>query len=171
GAAVSLVAPPAGARVGGAGWIGLALWLARFDLARKSLRRGGLPQFMARTLLAGYAWLAVAGALALAFGAPQAGPHYDAILHALFLGFVFAMIFAHAPVIFPAVAGRPIPFRPRFYAHVALLHAGLLLRVAGDLGGSFEARQWGGALNVAAVLLFGVQTAAGIGPPPARSRT
>jgi hypothetical protein len=33
--------------------------------------------------------------------------HYDITLHAVFLGFVFAMIFAHAPVIFPLVFRRP----------------------------------------------------------------
>jgi len=35
---------------------------------------------------------------------------YDAFLHAVLLGFVFAMIFGHAPIIFPAVLGIRIPF-------------------------------------------------------------
>jgi hypothetical protein len=163
GAALSFAAPGSGARVQGTAWLALALWLARFDLARRNLRRAGLPRFMAVTLLSGYAWLAVAGALALAFGAPSAGPRYDAILHALFLGFVFAMVFAHAPVIFPGVLGVAIPFRPRFLAHVALLHAGLLLRVASDLALWEAGRRAGGLLNALAILLFLASTAAAAG--------
>ncbi len=43
----------------------------------------------------------------------------------------------------------------RFYAHLALLHGGLLLRiVGGDLLGSETAWQAGGVLNVTALLLF-----------------
>lgn len=163
GAAVSFPAPDAGARLQGLAWLALALWLARFDLARRNLRRPGLPRFMARTLLSGYAWLGAAGLLALAFGAEAAGPRYDAIVHALFLGFVFAMIFAHAPVIFPAVLGLAIPFRPRFLAHVVLLHAGLLLRVASDLAGWEAGRRAGGLLNTLAILLFLASTAAAAG--------
>jgi hypothetical protein len=117
---------------------------------------------MAVTLLSGFAWLAVAGALALRFGALAAGPAYDAMLHALFLGFVFAMVLAHAPVIFPTVLGVAVRFRRRFYAHVVLLHAGLLLRVAGDLVAWDRGRLAGGVLGVAAVLLFLAQTAASL---------
>jgi hypothetical protein len=160
GVALACLEPDTGARVQGLAWLALALWLARFDLARRNLRRAGLPRFMARALLAGYAWLAAAGLLALSFGAPAAGPRNDAILHALFLGFVFSMVFAHAPVIFPAVLGVPIPFRPRFLAHVALLHLGLLLRVASDLAASDRGRRAGGILNALAILLFLASTAA-----------
>ena len=35
---------------------------------------------------------------------------HDALLHAPFLGFVMAMIFGHAPVVFPALTGRPLPY-------------------------------------------------------------
>jgi len=171
GASVALLAggsvlapwdPQGGARLQGAGWLALALWLARFDLARRNLRRHGLPRFMALTLLAGYAWLAAAGLLSLRFGAPMAGPTYDAILHALFVGFVFSMVFAHAPVIFPSVLGAPIDFRPRFYAHVVLLHIGLAARIAGDLALSGAGRRTGGVLNVLAIVLFLASTAAAV---------
>jgi hypothetical protein len=83
-----------------------------------------------------------------------AGPRYDAMLHAVFLGFVFSMIFAHAPVIFPSIIGIALPFRRRFYLHLALLHGALLLRVGGDLALSTAVQQWGGVGNIAAVLLF-----------------
>jgi hypothetical protein len=42
---------------------------------------------------------------------------YDAMLHAVFLGFVISMVFAHASVIFPAVLGLPFEYRPAFYLH------------------------------------------------------
>ena len=83
----------------------IALWLLRFDIARKTVRRTGLTRFIALNLLIGYVWLVVSGLLMLIFGQQAAGPVYDAQLHTLFLGFVFGMIFGHTPVIFPAVWG------------------------------------------------------------------
>ncbi|MPN42331.1 hypothetical protein SDC9_189888 [bioreactor metagenome] len=68
------------------------------------------------------------------------------------------MIFAHAPVIFPAVLVLMPIFTARFYSHVILLQLGLLLRVAGDLANSPEARQWGAILNGVAVALFLLNT-------------
>jgi len=147
-----------GARLSGAAWLGLAVWLLRWDLARKSLGRPGLPRFIAWAVLSGHVWLALSGAFALTWGAPQAGPAWDAILHALFVGFAFSMIFGHAPIIFPAILRVQIRFAPRFWIHLALLNAGLALRLAGDLSGVYELRAWGALLNVLAVLLFLVQT-------------
>ena len=144
-----------GMRVAGAGIVALALWLARYDVARRTVYLEGLPRFIAASLLGGYAWLGVSGVLWLVFAGSVATFPYDAMLHSVFLGFVFSMIFAHAPVIFPAVTGKAVPYRPAFYAHVVLLHLSLLLRiVAGDLVGSLEAYQWGGLLNVVTLLIF-----------------
>ncbi len=148
-----------GTRLAGAGMLALTAWLLRHDIARRTVRQPGLPRFIGVCLLSGYAWLGVSGLLALRFGGLVAGPRYDAMLHTLFLGFVFAMIFGHAPVIFPAVLGVPIAFRPTFYAHLLLLHLSLLLRVGGDLMGWWSGRQWGGLLNAAVLLLFLVSTA------------
>ncbi len=36
----------------------IALWLLRFDIARKTVRRTGLTRFIALNLLIGYVWLA-----------------------------------------------------------------------------------------------------------------
>jgi hypothetical protein len=88
------------------------------------------------------------------YGGVVAGPYYDAILHAVFVGFVMSMIFGHAPIIFPAITGKPIPFHPIFYSHLILLHLSLLLRVSSDLILWPSGRQWGGLLNGAAILLF-----------------
>ena len=51
-----------GTRVMGAGLVGLALWLARYDIARRTVRQRGLTRFIAAGLLTGYAWLLISGA-------------------------------------------------------------------------------------------------------------
>ncbi|HWI57741.1 MAG TPA: hypothetical protein VNZ22_10980, partial [Bacillota bacterium] len=148
----------AGEQLAGLGLLALAAWLARFDIARRTMKQPGLTRFMAVCLLGGYVWLAVAGLLLIRFAPLESGLRYDPVLHAFFLGFIFAMIFAHAPVIFPAVLQRPVAFSPRFYSHVLLLHLSLLLRVTGDLTGWAAGRQWGGSLNAIALALFLVNT-------------
>lgn len=152
-----------GTRLSGLGLMALTLWLLRRDIARHTVRQAGLTRFIAVCLLSGYVWLGVSGLLALLYGGVVAGPRYDAVLHALFLGFVFAMIFGHAPIIFPAVLGLPVPFRPAFYAHLALLHLSLVLRVTGDLALWWPGRQWGGLFNVLAILLFLGNTVRSVG--------
>jgi hypothetical protein len=154
GFGVGLADADLGARLLGLGLVALAIWLGWHDIARRTLRRGGLPRFIAVCLLLGYAWLGVGGLLLLRDGALIGGPRYDAALHSVFLGFVFSMVIAHAPVILPAVTGRAVPFRPFFYVHLGLLHLSLLVRVGGDLAGWTPVRQVGGTVNVVAVLLF-----------------
>jgi hypothetical protein len=163
GLALSIPAEDAGIRLAGAGLLAQAAWLARYDIARRTVHGSGVTRFMAVALLTGYVWLGVAGVFWLLRGLTPGGYAYDAQLHALFLGFVMSMVFAHAPVIVPAVMRVRLPFRPRFYAHLALLHASLLLRiVAGDLAGNLRLWQWGGVAGEVAILLFLVATATAI---------
>lgn len=143
-----------GWRVAGGGMLASTIWLLRHDIARRTVRQTGLPRYIGTCLLSGYVWLGVSGLLALRFGGLVAGLRYDAMLHALFLGFVFSMIFGHAPIIFPAVLGLKITFRPVFYVHLVLLYVSLLLRVVGDLAGWWLGRRWGGLLNAVVLLLF-----------------
>jgi hypothetical protein len=154
GLLISVPAYAAGMRVASAGAVALALWLLRYDLARRNLRRSGLTRYIAFNLVVGYGWLAVSGVLGLALSPLIAGPDYDAWLHTLFLGFVFGMIFAHAPIILPALTGRQVPYSPWFYLAPLLLHASLLLRLVADLGGWPALRRWGGLINEIAILLF-----------------
>ncbi|HET9470663.1 MAG TPA: hypothetical protein VFO24_06125, partial [Usitatibacter sp.] len=152
GAALSLRAPAAGGVVFGAGLAALAAWLAAFDIARRTVAAEGFARYSAVALLAGYAWLAAGGAAWCAMAA--AGPAWrDAALHALGLGFVFSMILAHAPVVVPVVARRRMRYTPWMYAPLALLHASLVVRMAGDAGQS-PWRAWGGILNALAILAF-----------------
>ena len=143
-----------GERILGAAMVALAGWQARFDLARRTVRQPGLPRFMAVCLLSGFVWLAASGVLLLSAVPLQSGGSYDAAWHAFFLGYVFAMIFGHAPVIFPSVVGRPVAYSSRFYVHFALLHLSLALRIVGGLGGWPDVRKWGGMLNGVALIVF-----------------
>lgn len=161
GVTASTVLPGPGHVVLGAALAALVLWLGVHDVARRTVRSTGLPRFVAWCLLSGYAWLAVAAVTWVLRGAVTSGPAYDAVVHAVFLGFTLSMIMAHAPVILPAVLRTPLPYHPVLAAPVVLLHGSLLLRVlGGDVHGSAVALQVGGALNITAVLLF-VALAAG----------
>ncbi len=162
GIAASVALPDAGVRTAGLGALFLAVWLLRFDLARRTVRQSGAVRYIALCVLGGYIWLAVGGALWFAFGASLGGFHYDAMLHAIFLGFVMSMVLAHELIVVPAVLRVSVPFTRFFYAPLALLHASLAARVAGDLGGSVTVWQWGGTLNVIAVLLFATITVAAV---------
>jgi hypothetical protein len=165
--AAMLLALPAwhqawGPRLFGGALLALAAWLLRWDIARRTVTQKGLTRFIAVCLLSGYFWLAVAGASMLVFGLAPGQASYDAALHALLLGFVFAMVFGHAPVIFPAVLRVAVPYHPRFYAPLLLLHASLLLRVAGDAAGHFDWTRWGALLSALALLAFIASTAAAV---------
>jgi len=154
GLLISLVDYVAGVRLVNLGFFALALWLAWYDVARRTVRRPGLTRFIAVNLLLGYFWLGVGGLLGIRFAGLMAGPAYDAWLHALLLGFVFSMIFAHAPIILPAVAQITIPFHSVLYGPVIMMQLGLLIRVVGDLALWWPVRMWGGLLNGLAILWF-----------------
>jgi hypothetical protein len=151
-----------GGRLAGVGMIALALWLLRYDIARRTVRQQRLTRYIAWCLLLGYVWLGVSGALRLIYAGASGGPYYDALLHAVFIGFVFSMILGHAPIILPAVLGRPLAYSASMYAALLLLHLSLVVRLAGDLVWGLWVRQWGGMLNVIAILLFLGLTARGI---------
>jgi hypothetical protein len=155
GLVLSLAALERGVWLSGIGLLALAFWLLRYDLAWRTVRQRGLPRFMASCLLLGYAWLAVGGALWIFFpDRLPGGLIYDAMLHSVFLGFVFSMIFAHAPIIFPSITGVAMPFQRAFYGHVAFLHLTLILRVAAGLAAWPAGQTWGGLLNSLAILVF-----------------
>ncbi len=141
-------------RVFGALLAALGLWQLRFDLARRLLARAGLPRFAATAVLTAAGWLVVAGGLVALRGLPAAGPTYDAALHGVFVGYVLSMLFAHAPIVLPAVARVELPFTPALYASTGLLHAALLARVVGDLAGSALLRRLGASGNALALASF-----------------
>jgi hypothetical protein len=125
------------------------------DIARRTVRNRGLTRYIAVCLLSGYVWLAVGGVIIIASrGLSPGTPSYDAALHALGLGFIFSMVFGHAPIIFPAVLRVKLPYHPTFYGPLALLHVSLLVRLAGDAAGQLPLTRAGGLLNALALAAF-----------------
>lgn len=149
-----LLWPGVGSRMFGLVQLLIALWLLRDDVPRRMVRTDGLRRYNAVALLFGYFWLFVGGATWLLTGGHAGTPAYDVVTHTTFLGFGVSMIMAHAPIIFPTVLGRPLPYRPYFYVPVLALHAGMAVRVAGDFMGQGPLWQVGSVLTVVAMLLF-----------------
>lgn len=155
----ALVFPAVGERLVGLSLVAIAVWLAVHDVVRKQLKLTGQRRYLAVALLAGYVNLALAGGILAVTGLLASTGTYDVIVHGIFLGFGVSMVMAHAPVILPAVLGRPLPYRPVLWAPLALLHAGLAVRFAGALSGVTAVWQAGGVVTVAAMLAFVVTAA------------
>ncbi|WP_204377189.1 hypothetical protein [Boudabousia tangfeifanii] len=148
GATLAVGAPRLGGVIFGISCAALALWLFLRDVGRKFAARPGLPGFNAACLLAGNFWLAIGGLAWLA------GTPYDLQVHAIFLGFAFNLIFAHAPIILPTVLGRPLPYHQAMWVPFGLLQMALALRALGTLGEQYWLTQSGGILSVFAILGF-----------------
>jgi len=145
----------------GLGLFGLALWLLRQDIARRTVKERGLTRFIAVCLLSGYAWLAI-GSLVLLAGGGLTGATYDAVLHAILFGFVFSMVFGHAPIIFPAVVRVRMPYHWTFYLPLLVLHLSLLMRLLGAALMRPELHNLGGLLNAVALVLFILSTVSSV---------
>ena len=129
------------------------------DVARRTVRGTGLTRFMGACMLAGYVWALVPALVWMVGGPALSGFRYDAVVHALTIGFVMSMVVAHAPVIVPAVARRPLPYHPVMWAVWAMLHVGLAVRLVAGARAAVGAWQLGGSLSVVALLAFLVTTA------------
>lgn len=159
GAVLATVSKVSNVQTVSAALLMLAVWLLRQDVARHTIKQKGLTRFIAACMLSGYIWLLV-GAMVGLFSQPLLpASSYDAFLHAILVGFVFSMIFGHAPIIFPAVAKVKIPYSATFYLPLIALHASLMMRIMGDLLQNPHYRGFGGALNAIALLLFVLGTA------------
>lgn len=136
-----------------------AAWLLKYDMAFRSVKTPGQHRYSALLLITGYAWLLVTAVVLFTEKSFVFG--YDALLHSFFIGFVFAMIFSHAPVIFPAVARMSIKiYRPILYLWFVLLQLSLVWRVVADLGGWTNQRRLAGFINGTSILLFFISIAA-----------
>jgi len=133
--------------------IGSAIWLFKYDMAKHSLKKPGQSFYSGMLLITGYCWLMLTGVF-FALGA-YLGSFYDASLHAFFLGFVFMMIFAHAPVILPAVLKLgSSPFGKTLYMWYVLLNLTLIFRVSTFIPEVAAYKHWAGMLNGIAILGF-----------------
>jgi len=138
----------------GVGLLLMTTWLMVYDVARRTVLQGGRTRFSAFCMLGGYAWLDVAALLLLVAppGATTFG--YDAVIHAIAIGFVLSMVFGHAPIILPAITGVRIGYSPAAYGPLILLHASLALRIAGDLFEWIDMRRYSAALTVLALASY-----------------
>ena len=167
-AAVAML--PMTLQVAGVLMVACAGWLVRYDIATRTVRGAGVTRYIACSLLIGYGWLAVgAGVLAWTAGRAVSWPSWDLALHAILIGFVFSMVFGHAPVILPAVLQVTFRYSPVVYAPLVALHLTLALRVAADLVGDASLRAIAGAGNVASIALF-IATAATLTVAGTRAR-
>jgi hypothetical protein len=159
---LALAFPRAGYAAQAAGLLAISLWLARQDIARRTVRERGLTRFVAVCLLSGYAWLGAGAAILLVDAVLPALGARDAGLHAILLGFVFSMVLGHAPIMFPALTRAAMPYHWSAYVPLALLQVSLAIRIAGDFAGVAEWRRLGGMANAAALLLFVLGTIASV---------
>ena len=144
--------------ISGTGLIFMAIWLLHYDIARKSVKAHGIHRFTGSLLLAGYFWLIICGLLMIIdFNTLY---NYDAMLHSFFLGFTFSMIFAHAPIIFPGVAGFTFrPFHGSLFIWAILLQLTLAMRIVSGLLMESYIRKLSGLLNAVVILLFFINLA------------
>jgi len=138
------------APLSGIGLLAVTAWLIRHDIALRTIRFSGPARFSAACILAGYFWLAVAGIMLLVVPPGTASFSYDAIVHAIAIGFILSMIFGHAPINLPAVTGVRVRYSAAAYLPLVLLHFSVLLRVAADLLERIELRTLGGPATVLA---------------------
>jgi len=155
----TLVAPAVGYPVLGLVLGILVVDVATHDVAWRTVRIPGLPRFVAVCLLTGYAWALVSALVWIIGGPAWSGYRYDLVVHALTIGFALSMVIAHAPVIVPAVIRRELPYHPVMWAVWALLQVGLIVRGLAGARAAEGAWQFGGAIDVIALLAFVVSTA------------
>jgi len=150
GATLGILERP-GRTMAGIALIGVVLWLARYDLATRTVRMAGQPRFMALAMLLGYLWLAISAALLLR---TSSAFEYDMILHAVFIGFVLSMVMGHALIIFPGLTGVALRYSPWLFAPLLVLHLGLAVRILGDLLEIGTFRSASGPMVLVAIISF-----------------
>lgn len=155
---LTLFAPGAGYPVLGLALGAVAADAAWHDVARRTIRVPGVPRLAAASMLCGYGWALVPALMWVVAPPVFDGYGYDAAVHALTIGFVVSMVIAHAPVIIPAVAKRPVPYHPAMWIPFALLQASLAVRLLAGARGAAGAWRFGGALGVVGMLVFVLTT-------------
>lgn len=159
---ISLVLPhhSIGKYIAGISFMGIGIWMLRFDIIRIGLRKSGLTKYNAVALLTGNIWLILTGLLFM-FLKDDALMGYDSLVHAFFIGFIFTMIFAHGPIILPGVLGSIYkPYHPILYVWLTVLHLSLLTRVVANALFLSSLKAYTGLFTGLAIVLFFVTLAA-----------
>jgi hypothetical protein len=138
----------AGAPVFGTSLILLGLWLLYSE--NVSFQGMHFTLHMNTALLFAYVWLIITGGLMLA-----GGLYYDAHLHSFYVGFVFSMIFGHAPLMIQRVLSLKAElYHPLEFVLLLALQISLVLRISGSIAGNEYLIRWGGLFNGIIILLF-----------------
>jgi hypothetical protein len=133
--------------------IGTAVWMLKHDVMRLGLKKTGLTRFSSVALLIANGWLIVNGILLIAM--PDTAYSYDILVHSFFIGYTFAMIFAHGPIILPGVLGIiSKPYHPILYASLLLVQGSLLFRMIADSLLHSQWRKMSGILTGLGILLY-----------------
>jgi hypothetical protein len=115
--------------------IGSVIWFMKYDIIKVSIKKTGQFFYSALLLLTGYIWLIITGIFFI-YGV-YFGLFYDSALHSFFIGFVFQMIFAHAPLILPIVLKLNLNsvnlFSKSLYIWYVLLNLSLALRILSSI--------------------------------------
>ncbi len=143
-----------GMRAAGLGMIASSFWLIRYDASWRLIGSGGLSTYTGICLISAYIWLAVSGVLSVLFAGYASGARYDALLHSFFIGFDWFVIFGHAPMIAFTQFGVRLKKITPLFVYLALLHAGLIVRLTGGVVNVYDVKKWGGMLNGLVFLLF-----------------
>ena len=152
GLGVTLLHWETGVRIVGASFVLAGAWLLWADTTRATVRRGGLASYAGAALMAAYAWLIVGGLILAVRG--LIGPWYDAALHAIFVGFVVGSIFAHGPIIFPALSGLGVRLTPVLVLALVSLHLSVLVRVTSGLTAAPTWREAAAGLHAISFALY-----------------
>lgn len=143
-----------GTYMAGLSLVFISLWLMQNDVVRLTIKKNGLVRFTGVALLCGYVALLLEGVFLIALKDIAMG--YDIVVHTFFLGFVFAMIFAHGPIILPGVLGLTVkPYHPLFYVPLGILYISLAMRIAADVSSPpLTLRSISGWVTTGSILLY-----------------
>lgn len=143
-----------GKYLSGSALILIAIWLMRHDVISIAIKKDGLTRFSGIALLVGCINLVFTGLFLISL--PNTPFAYDAIVHTFFLGFAFAMIFAHGPIILPGVLGLNVkPYHLSLYLPLITLVLSLFLRLLSDLAIlPYFLRLWSGWISVGSILSY-----------------
>lgn len=147
-----------GKYLSGAGMFGASIWLLQYDVIMIGLKSRGLTKYSAAAMLLANLALLIEGVFLIIL--PNTMPAYDTLVHTFFIGFGFTMVFAHGPIILPAVLKKTVkPYSPILYIWLILLQSSLYMRIFSNAIMDTGMRSYSGLIAASAILLYFVTLA------------
>lgn len=142
-----------GKYVSGIALIWTGIWMLRHDIITVGLKSSGLTKYSAAALLLANLALMLEGIFLITL--PNTMLSYDTLVHTFFIGFAFTMVFAHGPIILPAVLGISVkPYSPILYCWLVLLQFSLYLLVFSNSIVEIDLRRHSGLITGSSILLY-----------------